>query len=286
MRVAVIGCGVVGGAVAGGLERLGHEVFRHDPAKYNTTLEQVIEFGSEISFVCVPTPQNGNGTCDTSIVEDVVLGLISKVYNGIIAIKSTVEPGFTDRMYKYATSYIAMDGTGANLRLKLAFVPEFLREAHAFHDFTEGHDICVIGTPKDMAPILASSIKSTLAEVHGKYPRSFHLVNSVEAELVKYFSNGFNALRIVWANAFYELCKKVGADYDKIKNAVCERPTITNMYLDCNENFRGFAGPCLPKDTAALAALAERLEVDVEIFRTIIKDNQLYRPTVPEGMRK
>ena len=286
MKVAVIGCGIVGSAVAGGLERLGHDVFRHDPAKYSTTVDEMLESKPEICFISVPTPQDDDGSCNTSIVESVIQELVGRKYNGIIVIKSTVEPGFTDRMQeRHYYSYLNRDGTGANLRLKLAFVPEFLREAHAFHDFTEGHDVCVIGIPRDAPFFLTDSIIDELKRVHGRYPKSFHTMGAVEAELVKYFSNVFNAARITFANGFYEVCKKLGANYDQVKSAMVDRPTITDMYLDCNENWRGFAGPCLPKDTSAFAALADKLGVEAQIFRTIVEDNKLYRPTVPEGMR-
>ena len=74
-------------------------------------------------------------------------------------------------------------------------------------------------------------------------------------------------------------------DYSVIKNAIAQRPTLTDLYLDCNKNFRGFAGVCLPKDTAAFAKLAEDLGVDAQIFRTIVEDNKLYEATVMDGMR-
>lgn len=285
MRVAVIGCGIVGSAVAGGLERLGHDIFRHDPAKFGTTVDEMMDFKPEICFICVPTPQNDDGSCNTGIVESVIEDLTTRLYGGIIAVKSTVEPGFTDRMYeKHSPKYHSFDGT-ISWDLSLMFVPEFLREAHAFHDFTDGHDVCVIGFAKDMDYRTIDVSIDKLKDVHGRYPKEFHTMKATEAELVKYFSNVFNALRITFANGFYEVCKRLGADYDSIKNAVVARPTLTNMYLDCNEKWRGFAGPCLPKDTAAFAALADKLGIDAKIFRTIVTDNKLYRPTVPEGMR-
>lgn len=265
MRIGVVGHGVVGGAVAAGMERLGHEVIIHD-LKYNTSIEIVKD--CDIVFICVPSPQLEDGTCDTSIVEEVIAQLVQTVgFNTTIAIKSTVVPGFTNRMIdKYCLS------------TRLVFVPEFLREKSAFYDFTEGHDICIVGgyDYERIGQVFAA---------HGHYPKHFVSMKPVEAELAKYFSNVFNALRVTFANGFYDVVKALGADYSKIKNALVKRPTIQDLYLDCNENWRGFAGVCLPKDTAAFAKLVEDLGVPARIFKTIVEDNKLYKPTVPTGMR-
>lgn len=264
MKIGVVGHGVVGSAVASGMERLGHDVKVHD-IKYNTSID--IVKGSEIVFICVPTPQKEDGECDTSIVEKTIESLFSySVYYGIIAIKSTVPPGFTDKMrHRFGSD-------------RIVFVPEFLREKSAFYDFTEGHDICIVGSYNKEAADL-------IFKAHGHYPKSFASLTPTEAELAKYFSNVFNALRVTFANGFYDVAKALGADYSKIKNALVKRPTIQDIYLDCNENWRGFAGVCLPKDTAAFAKLVEDLGVKARIFKTIVEDNKLYKPTVPDGMR-
>lgn len=289
MIIGIVGSeGIVGGAVSAGLERLGHTILRHD-LKLNTELRDVVYRNPAIIFVCVPTPSLPDGRCDVSIVEETTDALEYLQYTGIVAIKSTVEPSTTQRLYeKYRKTYPRFD---------LAFVPEFLRERSAFSDFVENHDLLLVGTPaiqfecngqsnmrqdKDTA---ARTYK-TIVEAHGKYPKKVLHVSATEAELTKYFSNVFNALRVTWANAFYDVCKALGADYDKVKGAAVSRGTINDLYLDCNENFRGFGGPCLPKETAALAALATKLGLKAQIFRTIMEDNRLWKTTVLPGMRE
>lgn len=276
MKLAIIGCGVVGGAISEGFERLGHEVFRHDPVKFGTTIDDVIKSKSSICFICVPTPQNTDGSCNTSIVESVVQELVDREYVGVIAIKSTVEPGFTRKL---KAKHVYQDRYWQYKCAKFAFVPEFLREKSAFYDFTEGHDTLVVGTKdKDTFDLIVKA--------HGKYPKKVIQMTPTEAELVKYFSNVFNALRVTFANGFHDVCKILKADYTVVKNAVVSRDTLKDMYLDVNDNFRGFSGPCLPKDTSAFAALASRLGVDAKIFQTIVEDNRLYEPKVPAGMRE
>lgn len=271
MKIGIVGIGVVGGAVLYGMEKLGHEVKVHD-IRMDTSLGDLRD--CEIVYVCVPTPEREDGSCDTGIVESVVEGLVkTHSYKGVIAIKSTVVPGTTHEISKRLGLSEAY-----GQRPTICFVPEFLRERHAISDFTENHDVCVIGSESAWGYHL-------IRESHGHYPQEFVRMTPTEAELSKYFSNVFNAMRVIFANGFYEVCKSLGADYTKIKNAVVKRPTMKNIYLDCNEKFRGYAGVCLPKDTAAFAKLAEDLGIDAQIFRTIVSDNDLYVPTIFEDMR-
>lgn len=283
MDVGIVGSeGCVGSAVGLGLERLGHRILRHD-LRLGTTIANVL--AATVCFICVPTPQMADGDCDTSIVEGVVKDLVEAHYNGIIAIKSTVLPGTTQRLrdtmaWKYTDGYSP----------KLAFVPEFLRERSAFSDFTANHEVCVIGIPK--LPFYRAAqnshddwIYKTLVELHGHYPRSFVRLTSTEAELVKYFNNVYRAAKVTFANGFYEVCQKLGADYTAVKNAVCKQSCIENSYLDCNPLWRGYGGTCLKKDVPAFAKLAADLGVPAEIFNVIRDDNKLYTVTVPSGMR-
>lgn len=121
---------------------------------------------------------------------------------------------------------------------------------------------------------------------HGRYPRNFVKLTPTEAELCKYFNNVYHSALIIFANSFYELCKSFGVDYTNIKNAMVKRDHITDIYLDCNENIRGFGGMCLPKDTRAVAYLCKELNVPVDFFQMLLDENNKYKVTVYEGMRK
>lgn len=117
MNIGIIGVGIVGSAIKFGFERLGHDVFYHD-IKLNTSIKDVIN--CEICYICVPTPENEDGSCNISIVESVIDELVENNYRGIIAIKSTVIPGTTEKLIsKYE---------------RLSFVPEFLREMEYLND--------------------------------------------------------------------------------------------------------------------------------------------------------
>lgn len=264
MNVGIVGLGVVGSALKYGFEKLGHVVIVHD-IRLNTMISDVLK--TEICYICVPTPANEDGSCAISIVESVIADLNQQGYSGIIVIKSTVTPGTTLKLKeKYNID-------------KICFVPEFLRERCAITDFTENHDVCIVGT-KD------TYIFAKIRECHGKYPRKFIQLNETAAELCKYYNNIYNATLIIFANSFYEVCKKLSVDYSEVKNAIVNRDHIMDIYLDCNENFRGFGGVCLPKDTKAIASLCKQTGIDVDFFQMLIKENEKYKITVFNGMRK
>jgi UDP-glucose 6-dehydrogenase len=96
----------------------------------------------------------------------------------------------------------------------------------------------------------------------------------------------FNALRIIFANEMYEICKVLGADYTKVKDTFVMRGTAKDIYMDVNESFRGYGGVCLPKDTKALDALVKKYNLNLKLFETIDKENEKFTTTVFEGMRK
>ena len=103
---------------------------------------------------------------------------------------------------------------------------------------------------------------------------------------MKYFSNSYKALRITFANSFYKICGELGADYDKIKDAFLFHGVGEGHYLNVNKEFGGFGGTCLPKDTKGLADLVDKLQLDLNIFKTIVEENEKFVMKVPEGMRK
>lgn len=265
MKIGILGLGVVGSAVYNGFLELGQKMSFYDPVKEDSKFEDVLD--TQICFLCVPTPPNEEGFCDTSIVEESVLKLSKSEYQGIVAIKSTVTPGTSEML---AEKYPNM---------RICFVPEFLRERCAMVDFIENHDLCVIGTD-------SREVYDIVKEAHGHYPANFRMLSRTEAEMVKYYNNIYNSTLIILANSFYEICENMGASYSKIKNALVLREHINDSYLQCNENFRGFGGVCLPKDTLAISKLVEKLNLDIDFFKMILEENKKYKTTVYDGMRK
>lgn len=256
MKVGVIGKGIVGSAVYDGLSSIGNRMSFFDTSYQNSNIFDVFE--TEIVFVCVPTEMTDRGDCDTSIVEDVVQHLAEIGYRGLIAIKSTITPGTTIRLQHEFPS------------INICCVPEFLRSDNALADFTENHDVLIVGT---------ESVEhyELVVSAHGTIPKTSIRVSPSEAEISKYFNNVHHAVQITFANITYEVCKKLGANYDNVHSAITLRECINPHYLEANENLRGFGGKCLPKDIVAWKNLIHNLGFNFEMIQAAIRDNEKFQ---------
>jgi UDPglucose 6-dehydrogenase len=264
MRVGVIGWGIVGSACGEGFRILGHSVTHYDP-KFNTTVDDVLN--TDIVFVCVPTPPLENGECDVSIIKSTIAELKSLGYNGVIAIKSTLTPGTTQALIEQYNDP------------NICYVPEFLKEANALADFVINHDVLAVGCQTDRS-------WNTVVEANGWIPKSKVRMLPSEAEILKYYSNTFNALRVTFANVMYEICQRFGADYSKVLDTFLLRKTASPDYLECSPELRGYGGQCLPKDVQAMAHLCDKLNLPFDLFWTVDHDNKQVETTTPKGMRK
>jgi len=256
MKIGIIGRGTVGQAVYDGLEFLGHAMSFFDPAYEGSQLDHVLD--TEVVFVSVPTNQLPNGDCDTSIVEQVVAELNTANYQGLVAIKSTVVPGTCDRI------------GAAYPNLRICSVPEFLRAKMALTDFTENHDLLIIGSTREQD-------YDIVKRAHGFYPRYVACVKPVEAEIVKYFNNVHHAMNITFANVTASVCDQLGANYMTVYNAITKRDCINPDYLLSNKNARAYGGHCLPKDTAAWNNLIKKLGLNFELIQSVINDNERFK---------
>ncbi len=259
MKIGIIGMGVVGKTLYKAFKKLKHNCLGID-LKNKYQILKLID--CEIIYVCLPTNQLKK-KLDTGEIEK-YLKMFDKVkFKGIIAIKSTLNPGDTE---KFSRKY-------KMLKNNICFVPEFLRERCALKDFTKNHDLLLIGTNKK------KNIKKIIKS-HGSYPQKISIVKPTEAELIKMFSNAYNATRIVFANSFFEVCKKLKIDYSNILKEYLKRSMSTGKYLECDDNLRGFGGKCLPKDLAALDFVAQKRSSKIKFFKDVIKQNNNFKVTI------
>lgn len=264
MKIGILGKGVVGSACGAGFTLLGHEVTFHDP-KLNTTIDHVVD--SEIIFICVPTPSDSNGRCDTSIVHQSIEQLTQLNYAGVIAIKSTVIPGTTQKLIdQYSDANIC-------------YVPEFIREHSSHKDFINHHMLLAVGCANN-------TVWQKVRDAHGWLPKNSVRMTPSEAEILKYYSNTFNALRVVFANVMHGVCEKLNSNYDHVLETYLLRQVASPDYLKCTSDFRGYGGQCLPKDVKAMIDLCYELSLPFDLFNAIDHDNSLLKTTVLPGMRK
>ena len=255
MVIGIIGKGVVGTAIKKGFEKINHTVKYHD-IKHDTKIQDVLD--TEIIFVCVGTPSDKDGHCDITAVLSVVEELNNLNYKGIVSIKSTVKPGTTNKLIeKYPD-------------LTFCFVPEFLREKCAYEDFVYNNSVLVVGTDD-------KKVYDIVVESHGTLPTHKVQLSVIEAELMKYFSNTYKAMRIIFANSFYKLAKHFGGNYNAIKDAFLFHAVEEGHYLRVNKDFGyGYGGMCLPKDTKAMKSLVEEEGLDLNVFKFLEEENEKF----------
>ncbi len=185
----------------------------------------------DVVFICVPTPSGPDGSADLTAVDAAVESLASVLRPGaVVAVKSTVPVGTTRRIGRRLRSA----GVGAVSN------PEFLREGHAIYDFRHP-DRVIIGADDDAAADMVS-------DVYGAGSSTFRM-SPESAELAKYASNAFLAVKISYANSLARLCARVGASITDVTRCMGADVRIGQHFLQPGP---GWGGSCLPKDTAAL----------------------------------
>ena len=248
-KLGIIGLGYVGGTVRNWFEnRLKkHQLFFYDKFKKIGSLEEINR--ADIIFISVPTPFNAKKGYDDSAVSE----SISAVKNGkIIVIKSTVLPGRTKYFQKKYP------------KKTIVFNPEFLRAKTAFEDFLMP-DKQLVGYASEQGRLIAPKILSLLP----KAPYS-KIIPSSDAEMVKYFNNTYLATRVIFANQIYDLCERLGANYDIVKDCVVQDKRIGNSHFDVfSDGYRGYGGLCLPKDTKSLLWFARKLKINIDLLKIV-----------------
>lgn len=273
MKIGIVGnLGIVGSAIEFGFRKLGHEVTGHD-IRLDTKLEDLLL--TEIIYICVPTPANSDGSCNIKIVEEVFFSLVKLRYSGIIVIKSTVTPGTTDHLMQTASCIYNFPFVDQHV----AFCAEFLRERCNFVDMVEMQKALVIGAYNQ-------KVVEKIIECHGHYPKSIHILNPKQAELVKLYHNSINALRVVFANEMYDICNALNIEYTAVKNAVLSSTGMPDQYLDCNANMRGYSSICFNKDIPSLIHLSKQLGLELPIIQNIVNSNARVKATPFTGTRE
>ena len=257
MLIGFIGKGVVGGAMYDVFSEIYNTCF-YDKKNIDTNISDVIK--SDIIFICVPTPTDDQNKCNLSILNGIMDELHNLNFKGVICIKSTVIPNTT-------ANYIDKYNND-----KICFCPEFLRERYAYDDFKYNNKICIIGTINEEVYLL-------IKYIHQPICTEFRKVIPTEAELTKYFQNVYNTNKIIFANAFYEICKSKNIIYNDIIDNLSIRNSIDTQYLRCDEGLRGPSGNCLVKDTLAFNEYIKSLNNNSTIIQAIVNDMDLYPKT-------
>jgi len=299
MRVSVFGLGYVGSVSAASFAADGHHVVGADVnpdkvAAINAGHSPIVEPGlgdmlqkgveqrrlrattdtadaindTDVSLLCVGTPSKRNGSLDLTYLERVSeqIGevLATKSNYHVVVVRSTVLPGTTHERVIPALERTSGKKYGEGFGLSVN--PEFLREGTALKDFRKppltlvGHNHAADASGTIAlyqaidAPLVSTSIRV--------------------AEMMKYTSNTWHALKVCFANEIGNLCKRLGIDSHDVMDIFCrdEKLNLSSYYL--KPGF-AFGGSCLPKDVRALQYRAKEVDVDLPVISQILPSNKL-----------
>ncbi len=258
--IAIMGTGMVGGALDRYFKTQAIQAGLFDPPKGLTDASVLRD--AEVIFVAVPTPYylDGSGFDDSFLraALDAIPG-----EGKTVVLKSTILPGTTDRFQTLYPQHM------------LLFNPEFLTETTA--DFDMQH-------PNRQIVGYTAQSRSQAEKVMGLLPRaSFEkIVPAQTAEMVKYFGNAFYALKVAYANQLYDMCERLGIDYEQVKDCAKAEPMVGTTHLDIfHKGYRGYGGKCLPKDTRSLIQMGERAGVEL----TLLKAAEAYNNALVESQK-
>ncbi len=216
-------------------------------------------------FVCVPTPMKLDGSCDISIIHDVLHELQAAAREldrrVVVILKSTVPPGTTAALNDLYDD------------LDICFNPEFLREVSPNEDFANQDRIILGG--------VGNALEQALCVFEKAFPSvRICCMYSVVAEMVKYVTNVFLATKVSLANEISQVCGVLGIDYEEVWKVVAldKRLTESHWMVPGPDGHYGFGGSCFPKDLNSLMHIASENGVDPKVMRAVWEKNLEVRP--------
>jgi GDP-mannose 6-dehydrogenase len=298
MRVSVFGLGYVGTVTAACVARAGHwvigvDISQEKVAMVNAGTSPVVEPGLEkllaevvgggwlrattssekavretdLALICVGTPGYPNGRPDLSAIEQVgqeighALGHRGSPYT--VVLRSTVLPGTTERVLIPALH--EGRGDGVEGAIQVAVNPEFMREGSSLRDFADPPFVLVGSTDETTA--------SLVKELYAGISAPFIQTTVRTAEMAKYVSNAFHALKVCFANEIGNVCEAFAVDpHEVMRTFLMDRKlNLSEAYL--HPGF-AFGGSCLPKDLRALLAAGRAAEVSSPLLSAILPSNE------------
>jgi GDP-mannose 6-dehydrogenase len=299
MNVSIFGLGYVGSVSAATFADDGHTVIGVDvnPTKVEMLnaghspivepgLGELIESGaragrlrattsasdavgaSEISLISVATPSRRNGSLDlthlTRVCEQIGEALRQKTTYHVVVVRSTVLPGTTHETVIPTIERTSGKRYGADFGV--AVNPEFLREGSAVKD-SRHPPLTLVGHNH------AADAAGTLALYQGI--EAPVVTSSIRvAEMIKYASNAWHALKVCFGNEIGNLCKRLNVDSHDVMEIFC-RDTKLNLSPYYLRPGFAFGGSCLPKDVRALEYRAKELDLELPVLQSVLRSNQL-----------
>ena len=252
MKVAIVGAGAVGRGIA---QLFPDAVLFDEPRSIGT---REAASACEAAFVCVPTPRRDDGSCDTSIVEQVVGWLETS----LIVIRSTVSVGTTRRLAE------------KHPEKNVVFQPEYgpaETPDHPFNDLRKVRWVILGGerVATSLAVRLWQDVYNSDVVIQQTTPEA--------AELCKYMENAFLATKVTFCNEFFDIAEHLGVDYNELRELWLLDPRIGKSHTFVFADNRGFGGKCLPKDLDAIISAAQQAGYEPMLMKTVNSSNTRLR---------
>ncbi|MGZ0874775.1 UDP-glucose dehydrogenase family protein [Priestia megaterium] len=210
-------------------------------------------------FIGVGTPEQPDGSANLSYIATVARQIAESVEKDcLVVVKSTVPVGTNDKVEQFIQDFLVN-----NVRVEVASNPEFLAQGSAVHDTLHAERV-IIGTESKWA-------KELLQDIYKPFNLPIVSVNRRSAEMIKYASNDFLALKISYMNDIANLCELVGADIQDVAKGMSFDERIGSKFLNAGI---GFGGSCFPKDTKALDYLAKQNGYELKTVQAAIDVNK------------
>ena len=246
-----------------GLDELLKRNYSRGNLKFTTDYKNAYR-DADIIFIGVGTPERADGSANLDYVFNVSRQIAENIEKDcLIVVKSTVPIGTNDRVEEFILENLKND-----VQIEVASNPEFLSQGTAVKDTLEARRI-VIG-------VETKNAEKILRNVYERYNQPIVVTNRRSAEMIKYASNDFLALKISFINEIANFCEVVGADIEDVTKGMSYDPRIGDKFLKAGI---GYGGSCFPKDTKALHWLSNDNGNEIRTIRATIdvNENQKYK---------
>ncbi|AHV98588.1 UDP-glucose dehydrogenase family protein [Paenibacillus sabinae] len=254
------------------LEELMQKNYAAGRLDYTTDYKQAYRDADAI-FIGVGTPEQPDGSANLSYIATVARQIAETIERDcLVVVKSTVPVGTNDKVEQFIHDFLPHDGeeytgngsgAGKKIRVEVASNPEFLAQGSAVRDTLYAARI-IIGTESKWA-------EDILMKIYEPFNLPVVSVSRRSAEMIKYASNDFLALKISYMNDIANLCELVGADIQDVAQGMSYDERIGSRFLNAGI---GYGGSCFPKDTKALEYLAKQHGYELKTVKAAIDVNK------------
>jgi UDPglucose 6-dehydrogenase len=241
-----------------GLEELMQKNYKIGRINYTTNYISAYR-DADVIFIGVGTPEQPDGAANLTHIATVARQIAESVEKDcLVVVKSTVPVGTNDKVEQFIQDFLVND-----VRVEVASNPEFLAQGSAVHDTLNAERV-IIGTESKWAEEL-------LMKIYKPFNLPIVSVNRRSAEMIKYASNDFLALKISYMNDIANLCELVGADIQDVARGMSFDERIGSKFLNAGI---GYGGSCFPKDTKALEYIARQQGYELKTVKAAIDVNK------------